>query len=99
MYASGESVTTFIDPADGMQKNALHNLVSYSEKGGCAQLLLQICSVYLRDSVSAGELNELTASGIYSIWFEERVLCYNDKSLDLQVFQSEDVIYTASYAG
>jgi len=99
VYASGESVTTFIDPADGMQKNALHNLVSYSEKGGCAQLLLQICSVYLRDSVSAGELNELTASGIYSIWFEERVLCYNDKNLDLQVFQSEDVIYTASYAG
>lgn len=99
MYDSGESVTTFVDPADGMQKNALHNLVSYSENSGCAQLLLQISPVYLRSSFSAGELNALTASGTYSIWFNDRTLCYNQKDVDLQIFKSEDATYTASYAG
>jgi hypothetical protein len=99
VYDSGESVTTFVDPADGMRKNALHNLVSYSTEVGCAQLLLQICPVYLRSSFSAGELNALTASGTYSIWFNDRTLCYNQKDIDLQIFKSEDVTYTASYAG
>ena len=99
MYDSGESVTTFVDPADGMRKNALHNLVSYSENSGCAQLLLQISPVYLRSSFSADGLNALTASGTYSIWFNDRTLCYNQKDMDLQIFKSEDATYTASYVG
>ncbi len=99
VYTSGESVTTFIDPADGMQKKALHNLVSYSAGVGCAQLVLQIAPEYVQSSFSAEKLNELTASGIYSIWFDGRTLCYNQKDIDLQIFKSEDVTYTAAYAG
>ena len=82
IYDSGESVTTFVDPADGMRKNARHNLVSYSENSGCAQIVLQISPIYLQSSFSADGLNALTSSGVHSVWFNNRVLCYNEKNID-----------------
>ena len=99
VYASGETVTTFIDPADGMEKNALHNLVSYSEKGGCARLALEMSAVFLQDAVTADVLNGLTESEIYSIWFADLTLCYNQKDMDLQILTTEGVTYTTAYAG
>ena len=99
VYASGETVTTFIDPADGMEKNALHNLVSYSEKGGCARLALEMSAVFLQDAVTADVLNGLTESEIYSIWFADLTLCYNQKDMDLQLLTTEGVTYTTAYAG
>lgn len=98
-YASGEAVTTYVDPTDGIRKNALHNLVCYSSEVGCAQLVLQISPIYLQDSFSAGKLVSLSDSGIYSIWFDDHTLYHNQKDIDLQILKSEDVTYTAVYAG
>ena len=36
----GEIVNAMIDPADGISKRALNNLVSYSKDYGCAEILL-----------------------------------------------------------
>lgn len=98
-FANGRIVTACIDPADGMSKSATDNIVAYSEKNGCAEILLQLTPVYLAEEFSADGLNGLTAKGIHSIWFEDAVLRYNDGSLKLTMKSEDAPQYSASYAG
>lgn len=77
-FESGEIVTAFLDPADGLSKSALHNLVSYSDDFGCGEILLRIVDVFIAEEFHADALNALTSDGVYSIWYEGNVLNYND---------------------
>ena len=77
-FESGEIVTVFLDPMDGLSKSALHNLVSYSADLGCGEILLRIVDVFIAEEFHADALNDLTSDGVYSIWYEGNVLNYND---------------------
>lgn len=77
-FESGQIVTAFLDPEDGMSKSALHGLVSYSADLGCGEILLRIVDVFIAEEFQAEALNDLTADGIYSLWYEDNVLYYND---------------------
>ena len=98
-FSNGRIVTTCIDPADGMSKSAADNITAYSAGTGCAEILLQLIPVYLSDSFSADGLNALTAKEIYSVWFEDAVLCYNDAQLQLTMKSEDAPQYSAAYAG
>lgn len=98
-FASGRIVTACVDPQDGVSKSALDNLVSYSYQVGCADILLQTTPVYLQDTFSAEELNELTDAGIYSIWFDDKVLYHNEKDVCLQMKNTEDRSYLKAFTG
>lgn len=98
-YSSGQIVTSYIDPADGMNKSAVDNMVSYSYELGCAEILLQIAPVYLKDSCSADEINVLTDVKVNSIWFGDEVLYYNEKEVRLQMNSTEEFSYRAVYTG
>lgn len=80
-FPNGRLVTYFADIADGQCKAALSNLVSYSELAGCTQIALQIAPSYIAYNFSPNELNSLTEAGIYSIWFENNTLRYNQTDL------------------
>lgn len=96
-FSSGRIVTAAIDPADGMSKSATDNIVSYSYDAGCAEILLQLIPVYVADTFAADSLNAL--DGIFSIWFTDSVLRYNDADLDLEMKDTEGVQYSSHYAG
>lgn len=84
-FADGRVVTAMIDPADGQSKSATDNLLSYSTELSCGQLALAVMPVYVADTLSEEALNALTEQGIFSIWFKEQQLMYNEKGLSLTV--------------
>ena len=90
-FADGRTVTAMIDPADGQSKTATGNLVSYSDKLSCGELVLAVMPVYVADSLSEDSLNGLTERGIHSVWFSGKQLVYNQKNRDLTI---KDPSYT-----
>ena len=98
-FTSGRIVTAQVDPVDAMNKSALNELVSYSYQVGCADILLQTVPVYLQDSFSADGLNELTDDGIYSLWFDNKVLYHNEREVSLQMNVTEGTSYSEAFAG
>lgn len=97
-YASGEIVTAFLDPTDGISKSATDNLVSYGVDVGCAEILLQTAPVFIADVFRPEALKALAENGIYSVWCEETVIKYNDQSADLVLLEdSGEMQYTISF--
>ena len=96
-YSNGRIVTDQVDPVDGLSKSALNNLVSYSYDKGCAEILLEMIPVYLQDSFAQEKLKPMAEMGIFSIWFRERILCYNDKDAMLKLDHEQTVSYEAQF--
>ena len=89
VYEDGSIVTAMIDPADGVSKSSLTNMVSYSKDFGCAETMLNMIPVFLTDDFDANVANSLTEKGMFSIWFDKGNLFHNDPSLNVQLFEDE----------
>ena len=97
---SGEIRTAYIDGADGLQRTSRNDLVAYSSEKGCAEVLLTMIPVYVSASFDASALEQWKADGIYSIYCEDRVIHYNEEKLTLkQLYQKDDLVYTAALVG
>ena len=89
VYEDGCIVTSIIDPVDGVNKSALTNLVSYSKNSDCAEILMQMMPIFVADEFQSDAVSALTAQEIYSVWFEQGVLKYNEPSLKLRLIADE----------
>lgn len=89
VYEDGSIVTSMIDPADGASKSALPEMVSYSMDYGCAEIMLNMIPVFLTDAFDASAANSLTEKDVFSVWYEQGRLFYNDASLKLKVREDE----------
>ena len=96
--SNGDVRTSYVDIADGCCKSAVNNLVSYSADLGCAEVLMQMMPIYIADTFDAQALLSLMENGIHSIYCENGVIYYNEKSLVLtELYQKEDVQYQTSF--
>lgn len=88
--ASGEEIIhRYADPKDGLCRTRVNNLVSYSYDTGCVEVLLKLLPSFL------GEGAFTPPEGVYSIWCEDSVLCYQDPEIRLtDLLQDETVSYT-----
>ena len=84
-FSNGRIATVFIDPSDGMSKSSVNNLVSYSERTGCAEILLQMVQVFIADEFMPDAVNAVANDQVYSIWFEDSVIRYNDSAISLKL--------------
>lgn len=89
-FSDGSIATMMIDSADGMSRSATDNLVCYSTGSGCAEMLLRMIPVYIAADFNTASLEELKTDGIYSIWSEDRSVCYNDPSLAIGLTGESD---------
>jgi len=96
-YSDGRFVSGCVDPADGVCKSAVTNLVSYSYEKGCAEILLHMVPVYLQDTFAQEKLKPMQESGIFSIWFQPGFLCYNEKDINLQTETTQGAVYQTKY--
>lgn len=95
-FRDGEIRTAYIDAADGYCKSAVNNLVAYSQNSSCAEVLLQVMPVYIKDDFEAEELTRLAQNGVYSIYCEDYSILYNESSLILtDLYDENGVQYTA----
>ena len=96
VYEDGSIVTSMIDPADGVSKHALPEMVSYSKAFGCAEILLNVLPAYVTDGFQQETVNSLTDKQIFSAWFDGDDLHHNDPSLKLRLIadQAGNVVRT-----
>ncbi|MBQ4601065.1 MAG: hypothetical protein IJB17_05490 [Oscillospiraceae bacterium] len=93
-FASLRIATLMIDPADGMDKSAVHDLLCYSEKTDCGEIVLQIAPVFIADLLDEDALKALAEQQIYSVWPRGTVLCYNQPGLALTMTEDSGIAYT-----
>lgn len=89
VYEDGSIVTAMIDPADGISKSALTEMVSYSKNLGCAEVLLNMIPAFLTEQFDVTSVNALTEKEVFSVWFEKGNLCHNDPLLKAELFKDE----------
>lgn len=95
-YADGTVVSPYISLADGMNKYAIPQLVSYSDCLGCARILMEVTPVFIADSFDADALAALAEHGVQSIWCRDTVFYYTEAGLSVQkLYQDENYQYTA----
>jgi len=91
---SGEMRTPYLDPADGLCRNAVANLVCYAGDQGCGEILLKMAPVFIADEFQKDALAELKAIGINSIYCENSVIYPSDPDAVLtQLFENDEVRY------
>ncbi|MCD8152362.1 MAG: hypothetical protein LUD71_04700 [Clostridiales bacterium] len=77
----GDIRTLYLDPADGLCKSAVNDLVSYSENKNCAETLLSVKGIYIAEELDADALDALAEDGVYSVYVMDGELIYNDSEL------------------
>lgn len=82
---NGEIRTQYIDIRDGLDKSALPGLVSYSWNTdiGCAEILMEMIPCYIGNEFYPEMLDVLSEEGIYSVYCQDHIICYNDTMLKL----------------
>ena len=82
-------VHLFADPVDGIYRTATEELVSYSYEEGCADVALKMLPTFLGEGFAVPQ-------GVYSIWCEGGMICYNDETVTIgQFMKGKDFIYRA----
>lgn len=81
-FSDGEILSVMLDPETGLPQASAENLVCY---GGftCAEILLRAEKVFVAAEFDADALMAMADEGIYSVWFEDWKLCYNEEALSL----------------
>lgn len=87
---SGDHVVfPYTDPADGMYKASVPNLLSYSYEMGCADVLLKMLPGFAAEKFTLPQ-------DVFSVWCEDRTICYNDEYAQItQLLDQSGVVYTA----
>lgn len=98
LFSNETIATALIDPADGMSKSATDNLVGYSADATCGEIVLAMAPVFIADSMDVAALNDLTADGIFGIWFDGGKLLYNEEEAKLAMQTVEGAAYQAQYS-
>lgn len=87
---NGERRTPYLDPADGLCRNALPELVCSSADLGCGAVLLRVLPVYVAEQFDTGAPDRLKGQGIDSFWWEGFALHSTDAGAELANFYSKD---------
>lgn len=95
---SGERRTPYVDPADGLSRNALPELVGWSASRSCAETLLALLPAYVAERFDAGAPARLKDQGIECAWWEGFTLRCTDSEAVFENFYSRDGV-TFSAAG
>jgi hypothetical protein len=79
-YEDGTERHAYVDVNDGLCKNSLNTLISYSNDASCAEVLLSVMPIYISNAFEQEKLTGLSQDGIYSIWFDGTLLRYNEEN-------------------
>ena len=95
----GSFITPYISKTDGLYKNSVGSMVSYASGVGCADVLLSVLPAYVSNELDTEKVNGLTENGIYSVWYTDKTLMYNENGVKLtDLFDDGTVKYTSQYA-
>lgn len=87
-------ISCHIDPADGMSKSSVNDLLVYSRSLGCAQVLLETFPVYVADTLDTEAVVAMAQKGVESVYCQGYTLYATDKNVTFtDLFKNEKVTY------
>ena len=90
-YEDGTITTTYLDPADGMSKSAVTDLVVYAADQSCVDLLTLAAPAMI-----AEELDVHSLVNVGAIWSEGKTLLHTE--VDANIYLNEEAGYTVKIA-
>ena len=81
-YENGDVASVFLDPADGLSKHTLKELISYSADLSCAETLMKAKTLFIADEV---DMNSLNGNDFFCVWSEGEKIVTNDPNLVLEI--------------
>lgn len=79
----------FVDPADGVCRTSVENLVSYSYDASCVDVVLAMLPSFVGEDFSVPQ-------GVFSVWCEEDIIYYNDDAVSFGgLLKGEKMTYRA----
>lgn len=88
-YGTGEIVSLYLDPTDGLPKSALPELTVYSRNLSCGELALKTAQIFISDTFRQEELLELTREDMKALWFSGYDLKYTDGENPLEILEPQ----------
>lgn len=82
-YASGETVSSYLDMESCLNKTGADSLLCYGKDLSCGEILLSTINLYAAENLDVQGLNRLTAQGIGYVWCDGRKVHYKDATLTL----------------
>ena len=79
-YEDGTERHAYVDADDGLCKNSLDTLISYSNDSTCAEVLLSVMPIYVNNEFVQEDLVSLSKNGVHSIWFDGTLVRHNEKA-------------------
>ena len=93
-YSNGNTVSGYADYNDGLSRCAVNDLVVYSYKGSCLDIVLKSVGSYIARELSQDSIDSLKDSGIYSVYTVNREIYHNDNGIKLKdLFDREGIKY------
>lgn len=99
-FADGSVRTPYLDERDGLCKNSVPELVVYSERLGCAELLLLSLPAYISETLDETLFTKLASENIFAIYPNLEcesgiyVLYFTQKGLSLgELYEADAVSY------
>ena len=79
---------------NGLNTYFTNNLICYGNNIGCVELAFKTYDLYLCESIDNGEIASLKADGIYTIYFDNYNIVYNQDDLELyDLFENDKIKY------
>ncbi len=91
-YSDGERRHPYIDVNDGLCKNSLDAIVSYSKGKGCADVLLSMMPAYISEELDMNILSEMKSDGVYSVYVSGNSVNYNEPDAKLSKLYKDSEI-------
>ncbi|MBE6592501.1 MAG: hypothetical protein E7642_00725 [Ruminococcaceae bacterium] len=93
-YSNGTFATRHLN-SDGYYVSALNDILAYSSSKNCAQIALELSEIFIQEDLDLDRIMQNSNEDIYTIWFEDSVIYYNDKNLQIsEIYDNNGIKYT-----
>ena len=93
-YSDGTFATRYIN-SDGYYISSLNDILAYSGTKNCAQMALELSEIFIKDEIDSERIMQNMNEEIYTIWFADSVIYYNDKDLQInEIYDNNGIKYT-----
>ena len=93
-YSNGTFATRYLN-SDGYYVSALNDILAYSTSKNCAQIALELSEIFIQEELDLNRIMQNSNEDIYTIWFSDSVIYYNDKNLQInEIYDNNGIKYT-----
>ncbi len=82
--SGGQFRTQYLDPADGLCRNAVDSMVCYASGRGCAQLAMEAGPLFIADGFREDLAGELAERDVQLVWCRDRDIRATDPKLSVK---------------